>query len=129
MLAQKRAPICGRNVCLSDVYVFYDINKLELNWPHAKLNITDIIFSLEIIEKLLLPETDFWHDNYLNIFNKDSWTYDIFLFKVLMLFTIKRMVKSNKELFISAIVEESNHREWLAIEIVDRNEKFSIPGG
>ena len=46
MLALKRAPICGRNVCLSDVYVFYDINKLELNWPHAKLNITDI-FNIE----------------------------------------------------------------------------------
>ena len=26
----------------------------------------DIITSLEIIEKLLFPETDFWHDNYLN---------------------------------------------------------------
>ena len=26
----------------------------------------DIISSLEIIEKLLFPETDFWHDNYLN---------------------------------------------------------------
>ena len=26
----------------------------------------DIITSLEIIEKLLIPETDFWHDNYLN---------------------------------------------------------------
>ena len=25
----------------------------------------DIISSLEIIEKLLFPETDFWHDNYL----------------------------------------------------------------
>ena len=25
----------------------------------------DIIPSLEIIEKLLFPETDFWHDNYL----------------------------------------------------------------
>ena len=25
----------------------------------------DIITSLEIIEKLLFPETDFWHDNYL----------------------------------------------------------------
>ena len=28
----------------------------------------DIITSLEIIEKLLFPETDFWHDNYLNGF-------------------------------------------------------------
>ena len=27
----------------------------------------DIISSLEIIEKLLFPETDFWHDNYLNL--------------------------------------------------------------
>ena len=27
----------------------------------------DIITSLEIIEKLLIPETDFWHDNYLKI--------------------------------------------------------------
>ena len=27
----------------------------------------DIIFSLEIKEKLLFPETDFWHDNYLNL--------------------------------------------------------------
>ena len=27
----------------------------------------DIISSLEIIEKLLFPETDFWHDNYLKI--------------------------------------------------------------
>ena len=26
----------------------------------------DIIINLEIIEKLLFPETDFWHDNYLN---------------------------------------------------------------
>ena len=26
----------------------------------------DIISSLKIIEKLLFPETDFWHDNYLN---------------------------------------------------------------
>ena len=26
----------------------------------------DIITSLEIIEKLLFPETDFWHGNYLN---------------------------------------------------------------
>ena len=26
----------------------------------------DIITSLEIIEKLLFPETDFWPDNYLN---------------------------------------------------------------
>ena len=26
----------------------------------------DIITSLEIIEKLLFPETDFWHNNYLN---------------------------------------------------------------
>ena len=26
----------------------------------------DIITSLEIIEKLLFPGTDFWHDNYLN---------------------------------------------------------------
>ena len=26
----------------------------------------DVISSLEIIEKLLFPETDFWHDNYLN---------------------------------------------------------------
>ena len=26
----------------------------------------DIITSLEIIEKLLFPETDSWHDNYLN---------------------------------------------------------------
>ena len=25
----------------------------------------DIISSLEIKEKLLFPETDFWHDNYL----------------------------------------------------------------
>ena len=25
----------------------------------------DIITSLEIIEKLLFPETDFWRDNYL----------------------------------------------------------------
>ena len=25
----------------------------------------DIITSLEIIEKLLFPETDFWHDNYI----------------------------------------------------------------
>ena len=28
----------------------------------------DIISSLEIIEKLLFPETDFWHDNYLKVF-------------------------------------------------------------
>ena len=27
----------------------------------------DIITILEIIEKLLFPETDFWHDNYLKI--------------------------------------------------------------
>ena len=27
----------------------------------------DIISSIEIIEKLLFPETDFWHDNYLNL--------------------------------------------------------------
>ena len=27
----------------------------------------DIITSLEIIEKLLFPETDFWRNNYLNI--------------------------------------------------------------
>ena len=26
----------------------------------------DIITSLEIIEKLLFPETDFWRNNYLN---------------------------------------------------------------
>ena len=27
----------------------------------------DIILSLEIIEKLLFPETDFWHDDYLKL--------------------------------------------------------------
>ena len=27
----------------------------------------DIISSLEIVEKLLFPETDFWHDSYLNL--------------------------------------------------------------
>ena len=27
----------------------------------------DIILSLEIIEKLFFPETDFWHDNYPNL--------------------------------------------------------------
>ena len=30
----------------------------------------DIISSLEIIEKLLFPETDFWHDNYLKVEKK-----------------------------------------------------------
>ena len=30
----------------------------------------DIISSLEIIEKLLFLETDFWHDNYLKIMEK-----------------------------------------------------------
>ena len=39
----------------------------------------EIISSLEIIEKLLFPETDFWHDNYLNshwIFNKTGYFVD-----------------------------------------------------
>ena len=30
----------------------------------------DIISSLEIIEKLLFPETDFWLDNYLKTINE-----------------------------------------------------------
>ena len=41
----------------------------------------DIISSLEIIEKLLFPETDFWHDNYLKkeneFFNLISYKLEI----------------------------------------------------
>ena len=36
----------------------------------------DIISRLEIIEKLLFPETDFWHDNYLK-FNKCQQLYQL----------------------------------------------------
>ena len=50
----------------------------------------DIIFSLEIIEKLLFPETDFWHDNYLKA--------DRTLSKLLFLFqqTISGAVQYNR---------------------------------
>ena len=39
----------------------------------------DIITSLEIIEKLLFPETDFWHDNYLKHFFKFYFSIDFIL--------------------------------------------------
>ena len=37
----------------------------------------DIISSLEIIEKLLFPETDFWHDITLNYQNNQILTKTI----------------------------------------------------
>ena len=37
----------------------------------------DIITSLEIIEKLLFPETDFWRNNYLNNSEHEIINYKI----------------------------------------------------
>ena len=48
-MALKRASICGRNVCLPNVYVLDDINNFKLSWPQAKINITELNMGLTIL--------------------------------------------------------------------------------
>ena len=51
----------------------------------------DIITSLEIIEKLLFPETDFWRNNYLKYISLDL---RIFFLNVLLLEVLSKTLKS-----------------------------------
>ena len=57
----RKNPIT-KNIIKKLFFVIFSLKRVSfLTYDTAD----DIISSLEIIEKLLFPETNFWHDNYL----------------------------------------------------------------
>ena len=72
----------------------------------------DIITSLEIIEKLLFPETDFWHDNYLKWKKLFFWIYSqrIMLFSE-WLYLVSTSIKPEYR-----TEEKSRIKIWTSIE-------------
>ena len=66
----------------------------------------DIITSLEIIEKLLFPETDFWRNNNLNLKIKNLFLKMKFLIAIFSVSTLtNNAFQNSKQFFVKNLVQ------------------------